>query len=81
MARRSLHQRLDRRVVFALMHLDVSVRPVAAMKLAAVRRQVATGGVANAWQPALNKVISEFQPKTFRTPFISNCTFQRLLQA
>lgn len=38
------------------MSLAVSVRPVAARKLAAVRRQVALGGVGAAWQPALNKV-------------------------
>jgi effector-binding domain-containing protein len=38
------------------MNLAVSVRTVAALKLAAVRRQVALGGVGAAWQPALNKV-------------------------
>src|SRR5580765_2486710 len=38
------------------MSLTVSVRTVAAMKLAAVRRQVAIGGVGVAWRPALDKV-------------------------
>ena len=38
------------------MSLTVSVRTVAAMKLAAVRRQVAIGGVGAAWRPALDKV-------------------------
>src|SRR6266568_3732541 len=38
------------------MSLTVSVRTVAAMKLAAVRRQVAIGGVGTAWRPALDKV-------------------------
>ena len=38
------------------MSLTVSVRTVTAMKLAAVRRQVAIGGVAAAWRPALDKV-------------------------
>src|SRR5436853_1016438 len=38
------------------MSLTVSVRTVAAVKLAAVRRQVAIGGVGAAWRPALDKV-------------------------
>ena len=38
------------------MSLAVSVRTVAAMKLAAVRRQVPIGGVGVAWRPALDKV-------------------------
>src|SRR5438477_403779 len=38
------------------MSLTVSVRTVAAMKLAAVRRQVAIGDVGVAWRPALDKV-------------------------
>jgi effector-binding domain-containing protein len=38
------------------MSLDVSVHTVAAMKLAAVRRRVAIGGVGGAWRPALDKV-------------------------
>src|SRR5438093_5433292 len=38
------------------MSLTVSLRTVAAMKLAAVRRQVAIGGVGVAWRPALDKV-------------------------
>ena len=38
------------------MNLAVSVRTVAALKLAAVRRQVTLGGVGAGWQPALNKV-------------------------
>jgi effector-binding domain-containing protein len=38
------------------MSATVSVRTVAAMKLAAVRRQVAIGGVGAAWGPALDKV-------------------------
>src|SRR6266853_5172547 len=38
------------------MSLAVSVCTVAAMKLAAVRRQVAIGGVGAAWRPALDKV-------------------------
>ena len=38
------------------MSLTVSVRTVAAIKLAAVRRQVAIGGVGAAWRPALDKV-------------------------
>ena len=37
-------------------HVSVSVRTVAAIKLAAVRRQVAIGGVGVAWGPALDKV-------------------------
>jgi effector-binding domain-containing protein len=36
--------------------LGVSVRAVASRKLAAVRRQVAIGGVGPAWKPALDKV-------------------------
>src|SRR5580658_41495 len=38
------------------MSVAVSVRTVAAMKLAAVRRRVAIGGVGGAWRPALDKV-------------------------
>src|SRR5262245_30516559 len=38
------------------MSLTVSVRTVTAKKLAAVRRQVAIGGVGAAWRPALDKV-------------------------
>ena len=38
------------------MSLHVSVHTVAARKLAAVRRQVAIGGVPAAWKPALDKV-------------------------
>ena len=38
------------------MSLTVSVRTVAAMKLAAVRRQVAIGGLGVAWKPALDRV-------------------------
>src|SRR5580765_1587164 len=38
------------------MSVTVSVRTVAAMKLAAVRRQVAIGDVGTAWRPALDKV-------------------------
>ena len=38
------------------MSIDVSVRTVASMKLAAVRRHVAIGGVGTAWRPALDKV-------------------------
>jgi effector-binding domain-containing protein len=38
------------------MSFTVSVRSVASMKLAAVRRQVAIGGVGAAWRPALDKV-------------------------
>src|SRR5205809_149395 len=38
------------------MSLTVSVRTVTPMKLAAVRRQVAIGGVGAAWRPALDKV-------------------------
>jgi effector-binding domain-containing protein len=38
------------------MSVAVSLCTVAAMKLAAVRRQVATGGVGAAWKPALDKV-------------------------
>jgi effector-binding domain-containing protein len=38
------------------MSIDVSIRTVAPMKLAAVRRRVAIGGVGAAWKPALDKV-------------------------
>ena len=38
------------------MKVDVSVRTVDSMKLAAVRRHVAIGGIAAAWKPALDKV-------------------------
>ena len=38
------------------MSVDVTVRKVSARKLAAVRRQVAIGGVASAWRPALDQV-------------------------
>ena len=38
------------------MSVTVSVQPVGARKLAAVRRQVAIGGVAAAWKPALDQV-------------------------
>ena len=38
------------------MYPTVSVRPVSSMRLAAVRRQVAIGGVGAAWRPALDKV-------------------------
>ncbi|HYW44365.1 MAG TPA: GyrI-like domain-containing protein [Bryobacteraceae bacterium] len=38
------------------MSIHVSVRTVASMKLAAVRRHVAIGGVGTAWRPALDKV-------------------------
>ena len=38
------------------MSIDVYVRTVASMKLAAVRRHVAIGGVGAAWKPALDKV-------------------------
>jgi effector-binding domain-containing protein len=38
------------------MNPSVSVRTVPAMKLAAVSRKVAIGGVAAAWRPALDKV-------------------------
>ena len=38
------------------MNPTVSIRTVAAMKLAAVRRQVAIGGIGAAWRPALDKV-------------------------
>ena len=38
------------------MSFTVSVRSVASMKLAAVRHQVAIGGVGAAWRPALDKV-------------------------
>src|ERR1700685_2051877 len=38
------------------MSIDVSVRTVASMKLAAVRRHVAIAGIGSAWKPALDKV-------------------------
>src|SRR5580658_9469914 len=38
------------------MNIDVSVRTVASMKLAAVRRQVAISGIGAAWKPALDQV-------------------------
>ncbi len=38
------------------MSIDVSVRTVASMKLAAVRRHVAIAGVGAAWKPALDTV-------------------------
>jgi effector-binding domain-containing protein len=38
------------------MGIDVSVRTVASIKFAAVRRHVTTGGVGAAWKPALDKV-------------------------
>ena len=38
------------------MTVQVSVRSAASMHLAAVRRQVAIGGIAAAWRPALDKV-------------------------
>lgn len=38
------------------MNPTVSVRSVPSMKLAAVRRKVAVGGVGAAWRPALDKV-------------------------
>src|SRR5580704_7853703 len=38
------------------MSVEVSVRTVASMKLAAVRRHVAIGGVGAVWKPALDKV-------------------------
>ncbi len=37
------------------MDAGISVRTVAAMKLAAIRHQVAIGGVGAAWRPALDK--------------------------
>jgi effector-binding domain-containing protein len=36
--------------------MDISVRTVASMKLAAVRRHVAIAGLGNAWKPALDLV-------------------------
>jgi DNA gyrase inhibitor GyrI len=36
--------------------IDVSVRTVASLKLAAVRRRVAIGGIGSAWRPALDQV-------------------------
>jgi len=38
------------------MGIEVSVREVSSLKLAAVRCHVAIGGIAAAWKPALNKV-------------------------
>ncbi len=38
------------------MSIQVSVRTVASIKLAAVRRRVTIGGVGTAWKPALDKV-------------------------
>jgi DNA gyrase inhibitor GyrI len=38
------------------MSIPVSVRTVASMKLAAVRRRVAIGAIGTAWRPALDKV-------------------------
>ena len=38
------------------MSIDVSVRTVPSMKLAAVRRHVAIGDIGTAWKPALDKV-------------------------
>src|SRR5580704_1223450 len=43
------------------MGIDISVRTVASMKLAAVRRHVPIGGVAGAWKPALDKVWEFFR--------------------
>src|SRR6202042_1450993 len=38
------------------MSIDISVRTVASMKLAAVRRHVAIAGLGTAWKPALDQV-------------------------